>query len=412
MRPTTSLLLLSLATCAQLPSAESGTLTTAKPFPLVLLQTVSAVAIPHTYTVNGFSTASLASMGADDDHHVHGFTAAMEEYSIIPPYFLRQGANQLAVDFHLDLSYMVASDDGPWTMACRVASTTYDPKLASYDTEYADSELLKLVSPAMKKIAQSAQPQRLTGTFQVTQPLPAWSWEHGIAIEDTQAVRDSLYAAYADFHASLAALHGAPVQPGAAPAHPPAALAPGAFANAVRASMAEYITACELRGVRYGFLDELLYASAHLSLRGYDAEMASKAAEPVKPQLPDPHPTPPAPMDDGPVVDSAPPGPDGKPPARLFLTALQPEAGLTMTIFAGGTLARLDDKNAEPLIVFRSNYNDGPWGERGTEKLSAEVWFRRTADGHWAIDGIASMHLASLHIMNNQISELVDLGGF
>jgi len=354
-----------------------------KPITLPLLQTITDVCIPHHLLVNGFPVDGLRSVRGYD-RKVDGFTTTMERYIVVHPYFL-EASNQLTATYQLDLSAMVDTDEGPWHLDLRVASVAYPGALAPYETRaYVEKEVADIASPPLTKVPESATSRTLTGSFAWKPALPVWTWTHGVPITASAAVTASLYAEYVRLHGALAAIRAAKDRPAQA----------AAFAAPLRLSMADYIHACELRGRSFTFLDELSYAGAFLC-KGITTPQAAAAAATAALAAPTPAAKRPAaaprgivPVQDGQGDDDTPPGPDGRMPPRLFLTELPPLSEVHLTIMGNGTIARLTAEYDAPLITFRSNYKDGPWGAPGTVKLAADVWFRRDAAGAWQVDAL------------------------
>jgi len=372
-----------LLSCLLLTAAHAEDAAMRTPTQLPLLQTITDACVPHHLLLNGFPVDGLRSVRGYD-RRVDGFTTTMERYVVVHPYFL-SARNQLTASYQLDLSAMVDTDQGPWHLDLRVASVPYPGPRAPYETrEYVEQEIADIQSPPLPKVPESATTRTLAGSFAWTQALPAWTWTHGVPITASAPVTASLYAEYVRLHTALAAIRAAHDRLGQA----------AAFATPLRASMHDYIQACELRGRTFTFLDELSYAGAFLSKGITTPQQAAALAAPApaaQPAAPQRRPAPPrvtAPVQDGQGPDDTPPGPDGRMPPRLFLADLPPLSAVHLTLMGNGTIARLTADYDAPLITFRSNYKDGPWGAPGTVKLAADVWFRRDAAGAWQVDAL------------------------
>ncbi len=229
-------------------------------------------------------------------------------------------------------------------------------------TVFAESELLRLA------------PGTPSGSFGWPD-VPAWAWTQAPAIADTPENRQGLQAAVRRFRDDLDGLAGKAV--------------PAGHAQAIKASIREFIQASELRGRRYTLADELLQVASSLMLPGdktpeallkdLDAQRQARRGQPARDDERAAHPT---------VARRA----DGSLPPRLSLRKLDGE--LRMQLFAGGRLARLTDAQGEPVIQFVSNYSDGPRGSPNPVRFVCDPWFRKNAAQQWELDTIYPMQAA------------------
>ena len=360
-----------------------------KPVTLPLLETLEWTAVPHQLFVNGFDTDALVSVSGNDGQ-VIGFATRMYDYSVLHPYFLKQGSNELRADYHLDLSFMVEADQGPWKLAVRVASTSYAPG-GERDQKRAETPLLTLTSPTLPKNQSSAAPHTMKGSFTWAPPVPTWGWTHGVKIDNTPATRASLFAEYQKIFASFDAEWSGHKEVTDEQRD--------AFEKATRASTAEFTLASELFGRRFTFLDQLFVAARTLNASSGPA--ASTTKNPKKPRAPIA-----MPMDDGPGIDDY----DLAGP-RLQLESLGSVAELKLVVFAEGHLAKLTRDHGLPVLSYFSNRHDGPWGAQGTSKISAELWFRRNKAGTWELDAVYPMTDARLGMSNAPLPELLQRQG-
>ncbi|HSI03651.1 MAG TPA: hypothetical protein VLC93_04210, partial [Myxococcota bacterium] len=82
-------------------------------------------------------------------------------------------------------------------------------------------------------------------------------------------------------------------------------------------------------------------------------------------------------------------------------------AGSTkLVVFAGGRLAKLVNTGGGHTFTFASNWTDGPWSSRGTDKLSFEAWYRKNAAGAWELDALYPTYWANIASLS--VSSMVD----
>jgi hypothetical protein len=325
----------------------------------------------HTYTINGFSGSCLA-RAQSDSRSYPGFANKMDEFIVLHPYFLRPGENRIAGDYALGEPEDV-NKQGSSQLTARVVSTAW-PVERSPGEPYAENVLTTFQSPVLSKMGEDTA--RLEASFDWKQSTPAWGWTRGILIEDAPATRASLYAAYIRFHDGLAALH----------ATPPVTGTESPFIKATRESMREFIQACELRKAPYHRLADLEHVAITLSTPGIELQAKRDAEEGERLRN-----EPAAPASDGRQLEPRPPLDEhGQPMTWLSLQSLPALDETTLEVFAGGTLAKLRGSARKPtMISFIYNGHGGTWGnEQFLPFLSLEVWFRREADGSWAVDGL------------------------
>lgn len=390
------LVLLAATVAASAPAEDTMPKTKSKPktCPLPVLQTIAWSGVPHAVTINGFPDDALRSITSTGDAgEVDGFETRMQRYLVLHPYFLRAEGNRLMATYRLNGHHIADDDAGPWRLDLRMALVDWPGMPVDQPNEYRERELARFVSPDLVRADDQVE-KSLTGTFAWSAPLPVWSWTSGIAIEDSEKTKTSLYVEYRAFHAELVALRTAHLAA-------PDSKQPPAMVAALRASMREFIQASELRGVPYTLHEELAYAAQHWSLRDYDLEMAARAAALAKlPKLTPEQERAEAERKlkeqfvtvvahDTPVDTDPEPDADGKLPPRLTLAPLPDLADVKLTLLGDGTLARLTVADTDaPLVSFFSNYADGPWGSRYSTKLQADIWFRRDASGRWVVDAL------------------------
>jgi len=119
-------------------------------YKIPLLEVIEKTAIRHKALVNGFDTGLLISVRSNQKKQVSGLKTKLTSYCALHPYFLKRGANELRLEYTLDPSYAAPEDRGPWTLDCRVASINYAPG-KELGTTFAEKELLRLTSPALRK---------------------------------------------------------------------------------------------------------------------------------------------------------------------------------------------------------------------------------------------------------------------
>ncbi len=355
-----------------------------------LLQTVEKTAIRPQAWVNGFATSLLISVRADARKRAAGIKSPLASYTALHPYFLKRGANELRLEYALDLSALAPDDAGPWHLECRVAAMNYITA-KELGTIFAEEELLRLASPPLPKREESTQRKTLTGSFAWTEG-PKWAWTKAKPIENTPKNRKSLEAAVGKVWNDLNGLAGRPVPPD--------------FAAGTRASIQEFIQASELRGKPFTFLAELLETSSRLALPGdkspeeflrdREARRQSRRGQPTRDDEPSAHP-------------EVTPLPDGKLPPRLALRKLEAIGALEMSLLGDGRLARLTGDGGQSVIQFVSNYHDGARGEPGETRLKCDLWFRKNAKDHWELDAIYPTLMAGLALSNSWPQELFEL---
>ena len=358
-------------------------------YKIPLLEMVEKTAIRHKAWVNGFDAGLLISVRSNEKKLVPGLTTKLTNYCALHPYFLKRGANELRLEFALDLSYMTPDERGPWSLDCRVASISYTAG-KELGTSFPEKELLRLAPPALPRKEESAKPRNVSGVFDW--PEGEWRWTKGEKIEDTAANRKSLEAAAAKFWNELNALAGKPV--------------PAGFAASTRTSIQEFIQASELRGKRFTLLDDLLETSSKLALPGdqtpedflREAEQRQKSGRGA------------AARDD---EESAHPQvkrlPNGKLPPRVSLRKLDSFQGFEMSLLGEGRLERLSGTGGESVIQFVSNYHDEPRNRSQEIRLKYDLWFRKNAQGAWELDAIYPTLAAGLVLDNNWPQELFEM---
>lgn len=368
--------------------------------PTPLLQTIESEALPHSVRVNDFSTRALLSVKSKEGH-VRDFASRVERYSILHPYFLKNGENQITVEYQFDPS-LTDPSDGPariWQLIIQVAET--DSSRVDLDN-HPERPLVRLQSPGLPRSETMTPKKKLAGTFPWKTKLPVWTWISGVKIKDTPENKQSLYEAYKQFWSNLGALYMrentlTPDQK-------------SAFQNGVRSSTREFVQACELRGHKHTFLDQLFAVAERRSLNAEDSAPSPPSTPLAKAKKPA-RPSPPEIMTDTPTHGPDEPSTlslDGSPPPRLSLRAIPAPGEVKMTVFAGGALAVLTTTEDRPILEFTSNYHDGPWGQGGTTKLSLSLWFRRSTKGAWELDAVYPMTSASLELWNDTIESLND----
>lgn len=178
---------------------------------------------------------------------------------------------------------------------------------------------------------------RTRGSFEWRADLPLWSWTSAPLIESTDSATESLHAEVMRFVAELTAIaEGEDVRRA------------DAFFAAVRHDTAEFIQASELRGKPFTFLELLRDALEGRAL-------------------------------------------PGRPSDSVYLVTRTP-AAYHMEVFAGGRLARIVFRDRDPPIVFDSKYDDGSWGSQGRRIITADLWYRRGADGNWKLDAVVPVN--------------------
>lgn len=363
----------------------------ANPTQIAILQTLAGGnSNNHTYTVNGFPTVELARVRSDvrTSQTFPGFDTKMEEFIVLHHYFLRPGENRITGEYVLGEPEDV-NKSGSLQLSARVVSTQW-PLEKRPGESYVLRELTTFQSPMLSRTGDDRAP--LEANFVWKTPLPAWGWTHGIAIEDSPATRKSLYQAYVRFHDSLDALHATPTAAGAE----------SPFIAATRASMKEFIQACEMRKAPYHLLDDLAYAAVHLSTPIIEERAKRDTEEGVRNQ-------PNVVASDDRQLEPKPPlDQNGKRMNWLTLQALPADDKVNFEVFAGGTLAKLTGLLGKPMIVYIFN---GHGGSRGTEQffplICIDVWFRREADGGWAVDGLWSRSHQSMTVPGPAPSEFL-----
>ncbi len=326
-------------------------------------------------TVNGFSTEKMPSVES-----ITGTTSGYPswEHRCFPvhPYFLKPGTNTVVMTYTFDDSLVAREEKGPWNQAFEVVTS----KLTGDDTPVS---LVKQAGPPLTRAADKKE-QKLTATFKLPADPPAWAWTRGAAIADNKETAASLYAEYTKLWTQLQSL------PKAAPA------GRDAFKSATRASTADFIRASESRGKPYKFVEELTHAAATLGMPDdpspAEREKAAKARAKAPPKLEPVHD---APSDTGPNLDP-----------HLTWVPLPAAASTKLVVFAGGRLAKLVSKEGVHTFMFASNWTDGPWGARGTGKLSFEAWYRKNAAGAWELDALYPTYWANIASLS--VSSMVD----
>jgi hypothetical protein len=156
----------------------------------------------------------------------------------IHPYFIQQGTNALSMDY--------------W------ANTLDSTTTAQYEISFGfhagnrpviGRELTKLVTPKFGKLDEEHK-QNIRGSFTWTAKVPAWTWTHGVKIDDTAANRASLYAEYQRLWKALAKGDRS------------------RLAGELRASTKEYLQASRLANQRDGLDRMIALATALKDKRG------------------------------------------------------------------------------------------------------------------------------------------------
>ena len=333
-------------------------------------------------SVNGFSTAHMPSVES-----ITGTTSGYPswEHRCFPvhPYFLKPGTNTIVMTYTFDDSLVAREEKGPWRQTLEVMMST----LAN-DAE--PVSLAKQAGPALTRAADKKE-QKLSATFKLPVDPPAWGWTKSAAIADNKETAASLYAEYVKLWTTLQNL------PKAAPAEREA------FRTATRASTADFIRASESRGKPYKLVEDLTHAAATLGMPG-DAppEPATKGGK-DKTKAPEPKPIKPPTL--APVTDTpSDTGPNLHP--HLTWVPLPPANQTKLVVFAGGHLAKLVSTERNETFTFASNWTDGPWGARGTEKLSFEAWYRKNAAGAWELDALYPTYWSNIASLS--VSSMVD----
>lgn len=355
-----------------------------------LLQTIESTAIRHKAWVNGFGSDLLISVRSDREKNAAGLKTKLASYCALHPYFLKRGANQLRVEYALDSSYMTPDDKGPWHLEYGVASMEYRTE-QDLGTTFAEKEVLRVVSPALPKNADSSTLKTLSGSFTWSEG-PEWAWTKSKKIEETPANLKSLRVAAQKFWDELSEMFGEPVS--------------SKFAKSTRASIQEFIRASEMHGKPFTFLDELLETASKLALPGdkspeeflreREERYNSRRRAIVPKDAESPHP-------------AVTPLPNGKLPPRVSLRKLDSFDNLQMSLLADGRLARLTGEGGESLLQFVSNYYDGPRGAPGGTRLKCDLWFRKNAKDQWELDAIYPTATANLALDNSWPQELFEL---
>ena len=330
-------------------------------------------------SVNGFSTEHMPSVES-----ITGTTAGYPswEHRCFPvhPYFLKPGTNTLVMTYTFDDSLVGRDEKGPWRQSLEVMMSALD----------GDAEPVKLAREAGPQLTRAAdkKPQKLTVTFKLPSEPTAWRWTKSAAIADNKETAASLYAEYQKLWKTLDEL------PKATPADREA------FRTAVRASTADFVRASESRGKPYKFIDELAHAAA---TRGMPDDpppetptQGGKKKEEVRPvKPPSLEPVTDTPSDTGPNLHP-----------HLNWVALPPAEKTKLVVFAGGRLAKLVSTERNETFTFASNWTDGPWGARGTAKLSFEAWYRKSASGGWELDALYPTYWSNIASLS--VSSMVD----
>ena len=400
------LVLLSLTTFAAPPAKKPPQpVAPAKPeisaLRVAILETVNTEGFTHRESVNGFDVGILPSNKESHDH-VQGFANVMQRYAIIRPYFLKSGENTLSATYTWEDSRVANEDPGPWQMHYTVANVS--PIIGEGEL-YPRTQLAELLPAAVVKKNPDTKQHTSTVKFTWSEPVPEWRWTHGVKIQDTAATRESIYAEYAKFWKSLAAMY-----------EPKGTTADPAFQqvrDSAKASIREFIQASELRGTKYTYLDELFDTARRGATPGQSNEPPAppkKNGKVSKIKMPSLTQTDTVPDPDEPFMKS----PDGTRPPRVSLSPLLPLKETRLVVFAGGTLAMLISAEAGefPLIQFHSNYHDGSWGAGGEAKAECNLWFRKNDKGEWELDAVYDMRRASLEIWDHPMKDLMEEGSY
>jgi len=249
----------------------------------------------------------------------------LHRYTLIHPYFLKRGKNTIASPYNVGTGNSLGP--GPFKFAFRID----EGKPVAKDNELEIGKtLVELSSPEFMAEETPDEARRFKGELVFDQPVPVWRWTHGIPIRVTPENQASLYAAYKRVFEHLRTL---PSEDTSVPQKEK-----DAFVRDFEETTREFDAAWRLSGSQFDVSEHLL-----------------TLARTRKEKIP------------------------------LVLRGFPAESDVTMSTFAGGTLARLRVGYAS-LVRYVGGAHDAPRGQPGPVDLGYDLWFRMNDKSEWILD--------------------------
>jgi hypothetical protein len=244
---------------------------------------------------------------------------------LIHPYFLKRGKNTIAAPYNQGAG--LSPGPGPFKFAFRIDEAK---PIAKDDELEIVKTLVQLSSPEFMAEETPDEARRFTGEMMFDQPVPVWRWTHGVQIRVTPEHQASLYAAYKRVFEHLRTL---PAEDTSVPQKQK-----DEFVRDFEETTKEFDAAWRLSGSQFD-VSEHLFTLARTR--------------------------------------------KGKIP--LVLRGFPEADDVTMSTFAGGTLARLRVGYAS-LIRYVGGAHDAPAGHSGPVDLGYDLWFRMNEKSEWVLD--------------------------